>query len=242
MLGKSRILLYFNDVNLASLLTEFLASHSIGTFMLDYSGNVVSTVQRDNYAAIIMEYNSLYAEKLLDIVSIRMLDSSLPVVVVAPGDTGSDIAVEAYNNGADLFMRRSFSLEELLLRLQILVSCSVGDEALVADIRIGSLMFNPAGRTIRRADNSGQMRTLTPIEAQILEMLASSGGDIVSRAMLLRSVWHNDNLSNTGALDVYITRLRHLLSVDQSITIYNMRSRGYRLVVADDSPSPKLTD
>ncbi|MBQ9440763.1 MAG: response regulator transcription factor [Paludibacteraceae bacterium] len=233
MLGSKVILLYFQDANLASLLSEFLAYHGYHSYTLDYAGNVVSKLQTDNYAALVMEYQELYNSKLRDISSIRLQQTDLPVIVVAPQNTPPEVAIEAYNNGADQFLRRSFSLDELLLRLKALIKFTQSQDNDRSDvIALGSLSYDYANHWISSA--TGRSYNLTPTENRILHLLATSGGNIVSRTLMLRTVWHNDNLSNTGALDVYITRLRHALSMDSNISIYNMRARGYRLVVTTD--------
>lgn len=233
MNDDKRILLYFRDANLASLLTEYMHTRGMPVVSLDYSENIIAALQNDNYDVLIMESDSSASSRLCDLYAVRLVANMLPVILVASSDTSSAAAVDAYKYGADLVLRRPFSLDELWHRLQVCFRYSdttaTPDISAATQYTIGELEFDPMKRTLVNAE--GQIVTrVTPKESSMLRLLCSHKGRIVSRALLMRTVWPHKKLTNTLVLDVYMTRLRRLLSVQKGVSIVNIRSMGYRLL------------
>ncbi|HBZ33571.1 MAG TPA: hypothetical protein DEO38_00570 [Bacteroidales bacterium] len=232
MLAEKHILLYFRDANLSSLLAEYLHSHGVASTMLDINSNIVTALLSDNYHVLLMELDPSIPSHLSDLRAIRLVSDRLPLLMIASADTSAQMAIDAYQCGADIVLRRPFSLEELWYRLQGCFRLYAVFERQIRPMSydIGSWHFDVENRALYNAQGQ-KVTQLTPIETKILDLLYSYVGTYVSRTLILRSVWHHDFSSHSGSLDVYITRLRNLLARQQGVSIVAIRSLGYRLVL-----------
>ena len=153
--------------------------------------------------------------------------TQVPILVVS-GRTGASDKVEALDAGADDYVTKPFSMEELLARIRALTrrSPSEGAEPVVA---FADVSVDFAVRQVLRA---GQPVRLTPTEWRILEILLRSGGRLVTRESLLTEVWGPHHSTDTGYLRLYFAQLRKKLEPEPSrprhlVTVLGM---GYRFV------------
>ncbi len=98
------------------------------------------------------------------------------------------------------------------------------------DIGKYSFDFNTRKLTFFTEDGRELQQVLTKKEAGILLMLVSNRNEVVLRKKILNNFWYDENYSNSRSMDVYMTRLRSYLSMDKSITIENIHSKGYKIV------------
>ena len=152
-----------------------------------------------------------------------------PVLMLTARHTVGD-RVEGLDAGADDYLVKPFSLDELLARVRALLRrTSVTDgEAAVAGpdiLRVGDLELDRAGRTVRRA---GRAIDLTKTEFDLLELLAHNAGIVLSRDVIYERVWGFDFETGSKSLDVYIGYLRRKLEADGcERLVHTVRGVGY---------------
>ena len=153
--------------------------------------------------------------------------SQVPVLVVS-GRSESWDKVEALDAGADDYVTKPFSADELLARIRALSrrSVAVPEEPVVS---FGDVVVDLAARSVTRA---GQAVRLTPTEWSLLEVLLRNPGKLVSRETLLTEVWGPQFTTDTGYLRLYLSQLRKKLEADPSKPVHLVTEAGlgYRFV------------
>ena len=156
--------------------------------------------------------------------------SSAPILVIS-GRSGSAEKVEAPDAGADDYVTKPFSMDELLARIRVLTrrigQDEVDEEPIVA---FGSVWVDLAAHTVTR---DGANVRLTPTEWRVLELLIRNEGRLVTRQTMLSQVWGSEHVTDTGYLRLYISQLRKKLEPEPSRPRYLITDAGmgYRLVL-----------
>jgi len=163
---------------------------------------------------------------------IREKDTKTPIIFITARSQVKDV-VNGFEIGANDYLKKPFSVEELIVRIKVLLSnnrmlspsptVKPNDEL----IQVGKLQFEPAKNLIRHGDN---LIRLTARESDLLKLLCQHKQDVIPREMVLKKLWGDDSFFNARSLDVFITKLRKLLQVDSNIQIINIRGVGYKVV------------
>jgi two-component system KDP operon response regulator KdpE len=147
---------------------------------------------------------------------IRQLRSWTPVpIVVLSGRAESRDKIDALDAGADDYVTKPFSLEELLARVRA-VSRRLTEPAPTASVEIGRYTVDLERRTVRITEGDGEAPHLTRTEWQLLEILLRNPGKLVSQRQLLQEVWGPTYLQETHYLRQYLAHLRRKLEDDPS--------------------------
>lgn len=159
---------------------------------------------------------------------IRKITDEVPIIFLTAKSMVED-KVEGFKSGADDYVIKPFSNEELLLRIEAVLkrySNSKNHEKHPNDVQIGSFSFNPEEFLLKGP--SGE-RVLTRKEAGILKLLAEQKNKVIERELIANMVWGDDSYFVGRSLDVFITKLRKYLSEDQAISITNVHGVGFKL-------------
>jgi two-component system KDP operon response regulator KdpE len=137
--------------------------------------------------------------------------TSVPVIVLS-GRVGSTDKVDALDAGADDYVTKPFSVDELLARIRA-VTRRRADPQSVPVTRIGCHLVDLANHTITADGTAGTLH-LTPIEWQLLEALLANPGKLITQRELLQRVWGPTYATETHYLRQYLAHLRRKLEVD----------------------------
>lgn len=163
--------------------------------------------------------------------------SQAPILVVS-GRAGAEDKVEALDAGADDYLTKPFVVEELLARIRALTRrVGQGDSAPVA--HLGAVTIDLAAHSVtRRTDEGAQHIRLTPTEWQFIEILVRHAGMLVTRQMILTTIWGTEHAEDTGYLRLYISQLRKKLENDPANPVHLLTEpgMGYRLEKVTSSP------
>jgi len=163
---------------------------------------------------------------------IRETDTKTPIIFITARSQVKDV-VTGFELGANDYLKKPFSVEELIVRVKVLLTNNrqlPPAPAVKADneaVQIGSLVFNSSKNTILYQTH---IIHLTARESDLLKLLCQYRHQVISRKELLQKLWGDDSFFNARSLDVFITRLRKLLQADANIQIINIRGVGYKLV------------
>ena len=157
--------------------------------------------------------------------TVRATDTALPILLLSARDTARDVA-RGLRVGADDYVRKPFSLEELLLRVAaILRRTSAGEED--RELRCGPLTLNIDRHEVHR---DGELVEMSATEFNLLETLLTRKNRLLTREQLLAEVWHIDFDSDTSVLDTYISYLRKKIHRDGFAPITTVRGVGFKIV------------
>jgi DNA-binding response OmpR family regulator len=160
---------------------------------------------------------------------IRNLFPKLPVIFLTAKSQPDDI-VQGFSSGGTDYMRKPFSMDELIARIenQLRMADKHSEKvaALPEQIQLGSFRFYPRKLELRQGRNATR---LSQRENHILSMLCLHRDGILDRRLLLQTVWGDDSFFNSRNLDVYIRKLRAHFACDEGIQIITLKGQGYIL-------------
>jgi two-component system response regulator TrcR len=165
------------------------------------------------------------------VADIRQVDGLIPIIFLTARTQTIDV-LKGFETGADDYMKKPFSMEELIFRLRSQlrrrtpVSPDAGALTPVV-ITVGGFQFDYQRLELIRA---GNVINLSQREADLLALLLQQKNNLLERRSALLKIWGDDNVFNARSMDVYITRLRKYLQVDPRVEIVNIRGQGYKLI------------
>jgi DNA-binding response OmpR family regulator len=162
--------------------------------------------------------------------NIRAADPRVPIIFLTAKQQTEDV-VQGFESGGNDYVRKPFSLEELIVRINNLLQMAPNrDTAAVATtFSMGRFVFDPVRQTLSL---DGHLRQLSFREAQLLHIFAQRPNATIERREILETIWGSDSIFNSRNLDVYITRMREYLRDDAAVQIITLKGVGYRLVIA----------
>lgn len=164
---------------------------------------------------------------------IRRVDGIIPILFTSGRISPKDV-VKGYELGVNNYIKKPFLAEELNAHITALLRLTNGIRSCdVSSVyAIGYLYEFDAGQAILRQKN-GEEKTLTEREAHLMRMLCEHKGEVVKREMILSQLWNtDDDYFASRSLDVFVSRLRKLLSEDDSVQIKTVKGVG--LVLKED--------
>ena len=223
----SQILIAEDDNNLGQILKEYLE-------LKGYA----ATLTRDGEEALIIFKNGIYDICILDIMmpkkdgfevakEIKALKPNTPLIFLTAKSQQED-TLRGLKLGADDYIKKPFSMEELDLRIKAILrrSSSALNENQVFEL--GQYRFD---YTKQELQFNGEKRKLTSKESELLLLLAQTRNKTLNRSSALKIIWGDDSYFNARSMDVYITKLRKHLKEDDAVNILTVHGQGFRLVI-----------
>lgn len=159
---------------------------------------------------------------------IRNINMNVPIIFVTAKTQTEDL-VKGFDFGGNDYLRKPFSMEELIVRINNLLRLTKKESSSPSGhLAIGKFEFHPNRYELKFGE---QVRKLSHREAVLLNTLAENKNVIIQRKDILLRVWGDDSFFNSRNLDVYITKLRDFLKEDPSVEIITIKGIGYRFVV-----------
>jgi DNA-binding response OmpR family regulator len=162
---------------------------------------------------------------------IRDIDKNVPILFLTAKTQTEDV-VKGFNLGGNDYIRKPFSMEELIVRIENLLALkgeiSLSTSSNSDELIIGKYRFHIHRQTLIAG---AEERKLSYRESELLRFLFDHRNGIVDRRDILNQLWGNDSFFNSRNLDVYITKLRGYLKEDETLEIITIKGIGYRFVI-----------
>ncbi len=219
-----RILVVEDEKKIALFVQKGLKELGFVVDVLHKGDEALEVILTHHFDAIVLDVMLPGQDGLYILRTLREKSNFVPVVLLTARG-GVAEKVEGLNLGADDYLAKPFSIEELAARLRALARRGSGQQ--FARYRVSNLVLDPATRTIRRGERQIE---LTSREFSLLECLMRSPKRVFSRTQLCQQVWEYEFSPESNLVDVYVQRLRR--KIDDGETeklIQTVRGAGYRI-------------
>ena len=226
---SSKILYIEDEVFLAKIVKESLESRGYQV-VLESNGDKAVSLFRDVEPDIcVLDVMLPGKDGFLLAEEIRKINSRIPIIFLT-AKTGTEDVVRGFSQGGNDYIRKPFSIEELIVRIRHqLHERGAQPQKIQSDpVSIGTYTFQLNRQLLSNGDTE---RKLSFRESELLRLLYENRDRIIGRKEILHVIWGNDSFFNSRNLDVYITKLRSYLRLDASLEIITIKGVGYRFVV-----------
>ncbi len=224
-----KILYVEDEVNLASIVKDTLESSGYTVHLVTDGALVLD-------AATAFEPDICVLDVMLPNVdgfalgkALSKSTPTLPIIYLTAKSQTSDV-VQGFNSGGSDYLKKPFSMEELMVRIDNLLSLKGAKTSTNSEkaLAIGQYTCDAIKLELRNGNNT---RQLSYRESELLQYFAQHLNNVVVKKDLLLAVWGDDSYYNARNLDVYMRKLRTYFEADSSISILTLRGVGYRFVV-----------
>ena len=223
---KVKILLCEDDENLGTLLCEYLIAKGYDATLCPDGEAGFREFQKEKFDICILDVMMPKKDGFTLAQDIRQMNSQVPIIFLTARVQKEDV-LEGFDKGADDYITKPFSMEELVKRVEAILRRVRGKKNRESTMyKIGRFTFDTQKQLLTI---DGKSTKLTTKENELLALLCSHANEILKRNDALRTIWIDDNYFNARSMDVYITKLRKHLKADDQIEII-IQNDSLRLV------------
>lgn len=227
---KMSILLCEDDENLGMLLREYLQAKGYNTELCPDGEAGYKAFTQSKFDLCVLDVMMPRKDGFSLARDIRMINEDTPIIFLTAKTLKDDI-LEGFRLGADDYLTKPFSMEELTFRIEAILRRVRGKKNRHRSVyKIGSFTFDTQKQILSRGD---EQTKLTTKESELLNLLCSHANEILQRDYALKTIWIDDNYFNARSMDVYITKLRKHLKADENVEIINIHGKGYKLIAPE---------
>lgn len=226
---KIKLLLAEDDENLGLLLREYLQAKGFDATLFPDGDAAFKGFMKDHFDICVLDIMMPKKDGFTLAKEIRMVNSEIPVIFLTAKNLKDDV-IEGFKLGADDYITKPFSMEELIFRIEaILRRTSLDTQNISQQIyKLGRYTFDTLKQTLT---NGEDVVKLTTKESDLLKLLCQNANKVLERNFALKSIWIDDNYFNARSMDVYITKLRKHLKDESTVEIINVHGKGYKLIM-----------
>jgi two-component system, OmpR family, response regulator len=226
---NKKILLAEDDNNLGLLLRNYLIAKKYDATLCINGREALETFQKNLFNICIIDIMMPEMDGLTLAKEIRKTNQNIPIIFLTARNQKEDI-IDGFKTGADDYITKPFSMEELLYRIEAILRRVIDNIAPKKEehYSIGEYSFDTLKQLLTFKN---QTIKLTTKESELLELLCKHKNEILERNYALKVIWIDDNYFNARSMDVYITKLRKYLKKDLSVKILNVHGKGYKLLI-----------
>ena len=225
MKQKPKILYTEDEESLALIVKESLETKNFEVVYSPNGEDALKLFEIENPDILILDVMMPKKDGFTLAKEIRQKDKDVPIIFLTAKAQTKDV-VEGFELGANDYLKKPFSIEELIVRTHSLLNRGV-QKSKEQNIKIGHYTFNHIKQQLIKDE---VVVNLTHREAELLFYLSKNRNDILKRSFILNKIWGNDDFYNARSMDVFITKLRKKLNKDKNIKIMNIRGIGFKLI------------
>lgn len=228
-MSKAKLLVVEDDPNLGDILHEYLTMKGYETTLCRDGEEGWSKFKKDKFDLAILDVMMPKKDGFTLGKEIKKVQEDLPVIYLTAKNLKEDI-IEGLKIGADDYMTKPFSMEELLLRIgAILRRTQKSDEIQALKVyNFGDFELHYDEQYIKGPNGDHK---LTSKENELLRLLASEINKLVNRSHALKQIWGDDSYFNARSMDVYLSKIRKILKDDPKVQIITVHGEGFKMVV-----------
>ncbi|KAA0126642.1 response regulator transcription factor [Chryseobacterium sp. SN22] len=220
---KSKILYAEDDQTIAFLIQDSLENHYDISCFSD-GESALEAFQRQNFDICLLDIMMPEMNGFELAEHIRSRNSEIPIIFISAKALKED-RIKGLKIGADDYLVKPFSIEELILKIEVFLRRSKKTNNSPQKYKVGKFDFDPRNYTLQ--DPHGTT-TLTQRESDLLFYFIRNKNTVLKRQDILKAIWGDDDYFMGRSLDVFISRLRKVLAKEENIGIENLHGIGFR--------------
>jgi DNA-binding response OmpR family regulator len=226
---KVKLLLAEDDENLGLLLKEYLIAKGYDTDLYPDGEAAYKGFRNHSYNLCILDIMMPRKDGISLAKDIRLINMDIPIIFLTAKNMKEDV-LEGFKIGADDYITKPFSMEELIFRIEAIMRRIMQDTSSPDDAvyKLGIYTFDTRKQILTGGEEEVK---LTTKEAELLRLLCNNANKVLERNFALKTIWIDDNYFNARSMDVYITKLRKHLKDDPKVEIINVHGKGYKLIL-----------
>lgn len=232
---KTKVLLAEDDKNLGNILKTYLEAKGFPTVLCANGKEALESFKRAEFDFCILDIMMPVMDGFTLAKEIRKIDKEVPFLFLTAKAMQED-KIHGFEVGADDYLTKPFSMEELLLKIRIFLKRSqtqpISLETSSEAIKIGEFIFHPKELTL---SINGHSRNLTFKEVELIRYFAENANKVLSRNEILEKIWGSNDYFLGRSLDVFISRLRKYFKPDTNIKIINLHGIGFRFSIKKEN-------
>ena len=226
-MNQNRLLIVEDDENLGQILKEYLEIKGFSTYLARDGEEGLTTFNQQDFDLCILDIMMPKKDGFTLAREIRLLNKEIPIIFLTAKSMKED-TIEGFKIGADDYITKPFSMEELLLRIKAVIRRTSGtNHETKSSYEFGKFKFL-YDQQILQID--GEDQKLTSKESELLRLLCQNINQTLDRSAALKLIWKDDSYFNARSMDVYIAKLRKHLKKDENIQILTIHGEGFKLV------------
>jgi DNA-binding response OmpR family regulator len=227
-MAKTKILYVEDEPFLGRIVKESLESRHFDVLMVTDGSKAVGTFAKEKPDICVFDIMLPSKDGYSIARDIRQLNVTVPIIFVTAKSQTEDV-LKGFESGANDYIRKPFSMEELIVRVTNLLKLSSYKNSRVPEtIAFGKYVFNPLRFELKFGES---VRKLSNRESTLLQLLIENRNATLLRKEILLKLWGDDSFFNSRNLDVYITKLRDYLKEDSGVEIITIKGIGYQFTV-----------
>lgn len=229
---KMKILLAEDDPNLGTILKAYLEAKGFGVKLFVNGEDALKAYLKEPFEFCILDVMMPIKDGFTLAKDIRKIDKNVPILFLTAKNMQEDV-IEGFKLGADDYLTKPFSMEELLLRINAISRRAIPNKDIESQktfFHIGKYTFDFSRQILAIEDEELK---LTSKESSLLKMLCDRMNDVLDRSLALKRIWLDDNYFNARSMDVYIAKLRKYLKKDPRVELLNVHGKGFKLIAGD---------
>lgn len=228
-MSQTKILYVEDELFLGKIVRESLESRGFEVIMESDGAKVLDLFKKINPDICVLDVMLPNKDGFEIADEIREVNEQVPIIFLTAKVQTEDV-VKGFALGGNDYVRKPFSMEELIVRIQSLLRNKNEQPAKITgdSVTIGTYTFQLNRQLL---SHKKEERKLSYRESELLKVLYENRDKIIDRKDILNLLWGNDSFFNSRNLDVYITKLRSYLREDPALEIITIKGIGYRFVV-----------
>lgn len=227
---ETKILYVEDELALAGIVKDTLESKGYEVCLVSDGAKVMEAIQADKPDICLLDVMLPNLDGFSIAKRMQLECPGLPIIFISAKNQTKDI-IEGFKSGGNDYLKKPFSLEELLLRIENILTLKRGRKNNASAISLGKYLFDNQRLSL---SIDGNVKTLTHRECEIIQKFSQHINGIVQKKNILLEIWGDDSIYNSRNLDVYINKLRDYFSQDPNIAIITLRGVGYRFNIDED--------
>lgn len=227
-MSKTKVLYVEDELFLGKIVRESLESRGFEVIMESDGGKATELFKKSDPDICVLDVMLPNKDGFEIADEIREINEEVPIIFLTAKTQTEDV-VKGFTLGGNDYIRKPFSMEELIVRIQnLLRNRSLEETKIQGDsVDMGKYHFQLNRQVL---SNGKEERKLSYRESELLKLLYENRDKVIDRRDILNLLWGNDSFFNSRNLDVYITKLRSYLKDDPQLEIITIKGIGYRFV------------